>query len=57
MRQAAFFSDNILSEKTSRLRRKEETSLYKIILCGYLRFIELTLKIVQSLNCQINCKS
>ena len=42
MRQAAFFSDNIvnywklLSEKTSRLRRKEETSLYKIILCGYL---------------------
>ena len=33
----------LLSEKTSRLRRKEETSLYKIILCGYLRFIELTL--------------
>ena len=26
----------LLSEKTSRLRRKEETSLYKIILCGYL---------------------
>ncbi len=26
----------LLSEKTSRLRRKEETSLYKIFLCGYL---------------------
>ena len=25
----------LLSEKTSRLRRKEETSLYKIILCSY----------------------
>ena len=34
----------LLSEKTSRLRRREETSLYKIILCGYLRFIELTLQ-------------
>ena len=40
MRRGRMF---LLSEKTSRLRRKEETSLYKIILCGYLRFIELTL--------------
>ena len=29
----------LLSEKTSRLRRKEETSLYKIILCGYLIYV------------------
>jgi len=28
----------LLSEKPSRLRRKEETSLYKRILCGYLPF-------------------